>query len=454
MPLRPGRQAWAVWAVGLAAYTIAVLHRTSLGVAGLDAQDRFHIGAGTLASFAVLQLLVYAGLQVPVGLLLDRFGSLRLVVSGGLIMAVGQVVMATADGVGGAVLARVLVGAGDAMTFISVLRLVPRWFPTRRVPIVTQLTGLVGQAGQVLSAVPLAALLAGPGWTTAFLGAAGAGVLVAVVAFAALRDTPERKISSGAPITMRRLGADLAGAWRHPGTRLGLWSHFTTQFTGTVFALMWGFPFLVAGEGLDRETASSLLTLFVLVGMAAGPLIGVLVQRHPLRRSWLVLGIIAINAGAWGLVLAWPGRAPLPVLVVLVMALGTGGPGSMIGFDYARTFNPASRLGAATGVVNVGGFVASLVTIEIVGLILDARTGGQHDYGIDDFKIAMSVQYLIFAIGLVAILRNRRLARRHLAAEGVVVRPLREVLAERRGLAASRAVKAKTLTSDRSGGHE
>jgi len=59
---------------------------------------------------------------------------------------------------------------------------------------------------------------------------------------------------------MRRLGADLAGAWRHPGTRLGLWSHFTTQFTGTVFALMWGFPFLIAGEGLDRETASSLRT--------------------------------------------------------------------------------------------------------------------------------------------------------------------------------------------------
>ena len=87
MPLRPGRRAWAVWAVGLAAYIIAVLHRTSLGVAGLDAQDRFHIGAGALASFAVLQLLVYAGLQVPVGLLLDRFGSLRLVVSGGLIMA-------------------------------------------------------------------------------------------------------------------------------------------------------------------------------------------------------------------------------------------------------------------------------------------------------------------------------------------------------------------------------
>jgi MFS family permease len=444
MTLRPGGRAWAVWSVALAAYIMAVLHRTSLGVAGLDAQGRFDIGAGALASFAVLQLLVYAGLQVPVGLLLDRFGSLRLIVTGGVVMAAGQALMATTHAIEGAALARVLVGAGDAMTFISVLRLVPQWFPARRVPVLTQVTGLVGQAGQVLSAVPLAALLAGRGWTTAFLGAAGAGVFIAVAALAALRDTPDRRILHGETVTMRRVGRDLAQAWRHPGTRLGLWSHFTTQFTGTVFALMWGFPFLIAGEGLRRETASTLLTLFVLVGMAAGPLIGVLVQRHPLRRSWLVLGVVGVNAAGWGLVLAWPGRAPLPVLVLLILALGLGGPGSMIGFDYARTFNPPNRLGTATGVVNVGGFVASLVTIELIGLILDARTGGRADYGIGDFKIALAVQYLIGAAGLVGILRTRRLARRRMAEEGVVVRPLREVLAQRRRLAPRPVVKAET----------
>ncbi|GAB2619051.1 MFS transporter [Paractinoplanes abujensis] len=443
MPLRPSARAWTVWAVGLAAYIVAVLHRTSLGVAGLDAQHRFGIGAGALASFAVLQLLVYAGLQVPVGLLLDRFGSLRLVVSGGVLMAAGQAIMATTDHVGGAVLARILVGAGDAMTFISVLRLVPQWFPARRVPVLTQITGLAGQAGQVLSAVPLAAMLAGPGWSTAFLATAGAGVFVAVAAFLALHDTPERRITVGAAITMRQVGHDLSSAWRHPGTRLGLWTHFTTQFTGTVFALMWGFPFLIAGQGLPQETASALLTLFVLVGMAAGPMIGLLVQRHPLRRSWLVLGVIAANAGGWGLVLAWPGHAPMPVLVVLIVALGLGGPGSMIGFDYARTFNPPSRLGTATGVVNVGGFVASLLSIELIGLILDARTGGGATYDIADFKVAMSVQYIFMIVGVAGILRTRRLARERMAAEGIVVRPLREVWADRRGLAIARKEKAK-----------
>ncbi|MEV0901032.1 MFS transporter [Actinoplanes sp. NPDC049802] len=437
MPLRP----WAVWAAGMAAYIVAVLHRSSIGVAGLDAQERFGVGAGALAVFAVVQLLVYAGLQIPVGLLLDRFGSLRLVLSGALLMAAGQTLMAFTDGLSGAITARVLVGAGDAMTFISVLRLVPHWFPARRVPLLSQLTGIMGQIGQVLSAVPLAAVLAGAGWTSGFLGAAGAGLFVSITVVIALRDTPERRINNGHPMSWQRLGTDLGSSWRHPGTRLGLWAHFTTQFTGTVFALMWGVPFLIAGEGLSRSTAGALLTVFVVTGMAAGPVLGLLTQRYPLRRSQLVLGIVAANMGAWALVIAWPGRAPLPVLVLLVVALGLGGPGSMIGFDFARTFNPPSRLGTATGVVNVGGFVASLITIQLIGLILDARTGGGTDYHIDDFKVAMSVQFLVAAVGVAGILRTRRLARRR---EGIVVRPLRSVLAERRGADADRKVEAGT----------
>ena len=413
MALRP----WAVWAAGLAAYTVAVLHRSSLGVAGLDAQERFGVGAGALAVFAVVQLIVYAGLQIPAGLLLDRFGSLRLVLAGAALMTAGQTLMAFADGLSGAMVARVLVGAGDALTFLSVLRLVPHWFPAERVPVLTQLTGIMGQSGQVLAAVPMAAVLAGSGWTDAFLGAAAAGLFVALVALAALRDTPERRINSGTSMSWQQLGTDLGSSWRHPGTRLGLWAHYTTAFTGAVFALMWGVPFLIAGEGLSRSAAGALLTVFVVTGMVAGPVLGLLTQRHPLRRSRMVLGIVAIIMIAWAVVIAWPGRAPLPVLVLLVVALGLGGPASIIGFDFARTFNPPSRLGTATGLVNVGGFVAALVTIELIGLILDIRTGGSNDYHIDDFRVAMSVQFLVAAVGVAGILRTRRLARRRVAAE-------------------------------------
>jgi hypothetical protein len=77
-----------------------------------------------------------------------------------------------------------------------------------------------------------------------------------------------------------------------------------------------------------------------------------------------------------------------------------------------------------------------------IGLVLDARTGGTATYDIGDFKVAMAVQYLIGAVGLVGILRTRRLARQKLAEEGIMIRPIREILAERRGLARSGSAKA------------
>ncbi|MBW8486650.1 MFS transporter [Actinomadura sp. PM05-2] len=404
-----------VWGTGVAAYVVAVLHRTSFGVAGLDAVHRFDASAGILATFTVLQLLVYAGLQIPVGLLLDRVGARAMVVAGALVMAAGQGLLAVATSVPAAVAARVLVGAGDAMTFISVLSIAVRWFPGRQIPLVTQLTGLLGQLGQVLSAVPLVALLHGPGWTAAFGSAAALGALVGVLALAVLREPPHAPPRPKAP-SLRDVGRDLADAWLHPGTRLGLWTHFVTQFSANTFALMWGYPYLVSGQGLSPAAASTLLTVFVLATVVAGPIVGRLVGRYPLRRSRVVLGITAIVVAAWTVTLAWPPPAPGWLLTLLVVCVALGGPGSMVGFDFARTFNPAHRQGTATGIVNVGGFVASLVTILLIGVVLDALSPGK-EFTPAAFRAAWTVQALIWAIGVAGVLRTRRLARRVLAAE-------------------------------------
>ncbi len=425
------RLAWLVWTVGLAAYLVGVMHRTSFGVAGLDAAERFGASPAALSGFVVLQLLVYAALQIPVGLLLDRFGARRLVAVGALTMAAGQLLLAVTTGLPLAVAARVLVGAGDALTFISVLSVVTAWFPARRVPVMTQLTGLLGQLGQVLSAVPLAALLHGPGWTPAFVSAAALGVAVAVAVLIVVRDRPP-----GAPAPPPGAGPaevldGLARSWREPGTRLGLWTHTGTQFSGMVFALLWGVPYLVAGQGMSPGAASALLALLVGVGLVAGPVFGEFTARHPLRRSWLVLAVIAATALVWTVVLLIPPPAPRPLLVLLVVVLALGGPASMIGFDYARTFNPQDRRGAAVGIVNVGGFTASLLVAFGIGVVLSAVGSG--GYSPEAFRAAWTVQYAVWGLALVGVLIARRRARRKMAAEGVVVPPLREVLARRRG---------------------
>ncbi|GAA1916371.1 MFS transporter [Arthrobacter gandavensis] len=427
------RGAWLVWGAGVFAYMVAVTQRTAFGVAGVEATERFSATASVLSIFTVVQLVVYAGLQIPVGMLVDRFGPRLLIAAGAVLMFAGQFQLAVAESVGAGIAGRSLVGAGDALTFISVLRLLPAWFPAPRIPVLTQWTGIIGQLGQIASAIPFAFALHALGWNTAFISAAALSVLAFVLALAFVRNQPGNAVR--VPRSTHD-GGSLAAAWRQPGTRLGLWTHFTIQFPGTVFVLMWGYPYLVSAEQVSPAEASLLMTFFVAVAIVCGPWLGSWVGRHPLRRSTMVLLIAAAMACAWLVVMFWPGPAPVWVLAGLVAVLAIGGPGSMIGFDFARTYNPSTRLGTATGIVNIGGFVASLVSMYLVGLVLDVllNTGfsGGNLYDLAAFRIALAVQFLVMGVGVAGILRSRRRVRSAMADDGLRLPPLREALARER----------------------
>lgn len=429
------KRAWLVWGVGIFAYLIAITHRTSFGVAGLVATERFGATAAALSAFTVIQLVVYAVLQIPVGMMVDRFGPRIMIATGAALMAVGQLQLAAATAIPGGVVGRIFVGAGDAMTFIAVIRLIPLWFPTRRVPILTQMTGQLGQIGQLISIAPFAFVLHAFGWSPAFVGLAALGVLACVLSAALLRNAPAGTVAPVIRNGMKETAADLATAWRQPGTRLGMWSHFATQFSGTVFVLTWGYPFLVSGQGLDTSTASVLLSLFVVVGIACGPFLGSWVGKHPLRRSTMVLMVTVAIVAVWAAVLLQTGPSPLWLLVLLILVLALGGPASMIGFDFARTFNPSHRVGTATGIVNVGGFFAALVTMYMVGLVLDLLNGAGFSkdglYSLDAFRVAFSFQFLVLGIGIAAVIRTRRKVRISMAERGETVPPLRVALADR-----------------------
>jgi sugar phosphate permease len=431
------RRSWLIWGVALFAYIVAVMQRTSLGVSGIEAAHRFEVSASVLSSLAVVQLIVYAALQIPTGVMLDRVGPKALIAVGAVLMLAGQITLALAPSIGIAILGRILVGAGDALTFISVIRLLASWFRGRILPQVSQWTGNIGQLGQVLSALPLSLLLHRYGWQPAFLSAAALSLVAAALVVVLLSNgrpttrltdvpTPDRAASW--PAAVRQLRESLA----RPGTQLGFWSHFVTQSSGTVFSLLWGFPLLTAGLGYSSGAASGLLALIVLAGVVSGPMLGILTARFPLRRSNLVIGIVAMIGVTWSTVLIWPGHPPSWLVVTLVVVLGIGGPGSLIGFDFARTFNPMRSLGSANGVVNVGGFLASFVMMYLIGLVLDlentARVAGgavSDVFGWESFRIALLVQYLVIGTGVVFLLRARKRTRLRLHAdEGIEVAPL------------------------------
>ena len=419
----PGWRAWAIWSVGVAAYVLAITNRTSLGAVGVEAADRFQADASTLALFAVVQLAVYGGMQIPVGVLLDRYGSRPIITAGMLLMAAGQLTMALSPSIGIAIVARVLLGAGDAAVFPAVLRLVATWFPAQRGPVMVQFTGIIGQAGQLIALVPVAALLHATTWSITFGSIAGLGLLFTILVWLIVRNNPAESgpdVSVNTDTGVVRVvtsaidtGVGIRAAWAHPGTRLAFWSHFTTPFAGTVFVLLWGMPFLTAGEGLTTAHAAGIISIYVVAGMILGPIIGDLSRRLPNHRSLaLVLPAVGVQMAAWIAVIALPGPAPDWLLWVLAIALATGGPASMIAFDHARTHNPAHRLSTATGVTNAGGFIAALIAVFVIGLLLDAQGAGTPDtYTLDAFRVAFLTPIPLWILGVVFILIERKRTR-------------------------------------------
>jgi hypothetical protein len=216
----------------------------------------------------------------------------------------------------------------------------------------------------------------------------------------------------GPSLSLAQVRHSLAASWSHPGTRLGFWMHFSTQFSATTLTLLWGYPFFVRGEGRSPATAGLLLTVVVVAVMFAGPVLGWLVGAHPWHRSTAVLTIVASIVTVWTVVLLWPGNAPLGLLVLLAAVTGVGGPAAMIGFDLGRTSNPAERLASASGIINQGGFLASLLLVVAIGLILDWRTPGHSTlYTPEAFRWAMSAQYVLWGLGLTQVWRYRRRTR-------------------------------------------
>jgi MFS family permease len=424
------RRAWIVLSVGVVAYIVSVMQRTSLSVAAIDATERFGVSAAALSSLAFAQLVVFAGMQIPAGVLLDRFGPRTMLAVGAAVMALGQVTLALAPTIEVAVVGRILLGAADATSFISVLRLTVMWFSPSRVPIMTQAIGVVGGAGQLLSTFPLLALLHLRGWTAAYLSAASLSVLVAVVVVAIVRRGPNDP--QPVPAAPGEALEKLKDALSRPGTRLGFWSQYVAGGSANMFGMLWGFPFLSVGLGYGPSIAASMLVLTIATTVIIGPVFGAITARHPLRRSAVVLSVVTAMGVVWALVLAWPGAPPFGLVVLLVIVTSVGGSASVIGLDFARTFNDSRSQGSAAAFAIVGAFTASLTMMLAIGLILevlDRAQGGSGNpaelYSLDSFRIAFLIQYPIVAVGIVFFLRARRQTRKRLhEEEGIVVGPL------------------------------
>lgn len=396
---------WWVWAVGGSFYFVAVFHRMALGVAGLTAEHHLHVDKGALASFTAVQFLVYLGMQIPAGLAADRIGPRRTLAAGLAFMAVGETLFSLAHGLGLGLLGRALVGVGDALVFLNILRLTHAWFPPEMGALLATLTGMVGALGQLIGTVPLQWSLDHLGWTATFAGSGAITAALIAVSLTAIRDRPPGAPSAAhaahqhAPVL-----TTIRDAWRRPGTQHGFWIHLGLFAPFQVIGALWGVPFLVQGEGLSKSTAATYLLLLVVAFAAAGPVVGWLAGHRVRRQNRVVLVLATILLVTWAVILLWPGgHVPHPLLLAGFVLCGATAPAGMVAFDVGRRENPAHAAGSATALVNCGGFLGAVVCLELTGLLL-----GSGDASGARFQHALLPMLILSAL---ALTQSARLAR-------------------------------------------
>jgi MFS family permease len=374
------RGAWLVWGLAASFYFVALFHRMSLGVASLEATHRFGVGTGALAAFSAVQLGLYLLMQVPAGLGADRIGPRRMLAVGLACMAVGEVTFGLSTSMALGLAGRALVGIGDAFTFLNVLRLADSWFPVGRYALVAGLTGLAGALGQIVTTIPLGIALGGLGWSGTFVGTGVLTALLVVLCLAVLRDRPAGPDGDGRqrpPARHEGILRTLRLAAAQPGTRHGFWVHFGLMGPFVTMTALWGYPYLVRGQGLAPGEARAWLLVTVAVYALGSPAIGLLAARRPERRPAVLAGVAAALAACWALTLLWPGERPPGALAFAAFTLtGLAGAAALLAFDLAREGGPVHRAGSASGLVNTGGFLAAVAAEIAIGLLLAQHGAG------------------------------------------------------------------------------
>ena len=280
------------WLTGALFFFYAWVLRVAPSVMVEELMRDFAVGAAVLGHLSAAYFYGYAGMQIPVGVLLDRFGPRRLMTVAALVCAGGCVLFATGETLAAATVGRFLIGASAAFSLVGAMAIAGQWFRPDRFALLSGLAMALGMAGGVFGQAPLRLAVEATDWRTTTLLLAGAGALLAVAAWATVRD---RWRGSGG------LGNVLCGlgvVFRHRQTWLIALAGLATSAPLLGFAGLWGVPFLEAAYGLPRTSAATLTsTMFAGWGFGA-PSFGWLSDRIGRRKAPLLIGLTLQSAGA------------------------------------------------------------------------------------------------------------------------------------------------------------
>ncbi len=398
--------AFLVWGMGAVLYFLAFFQRVTPAVITKELMAEFAIGAAALGNLSAFYFYTYVGIQIPTGLLVDRFGPRRILTLGAAVSALGTLAFALAPTYALAGLGRLLVGASVGVAFVAMLKLAAHWFAPSRFAMLSGLSLFIGILGAIGAGAPLRIAADVFGWRSAMLGGAVVSALLCVATWFIVRNDPSERgyASHAAPHPPASGPSVFAGLRTVLGYRnVRLLFFVAGGFTAPMltFAGLWGVPFLTTHYGLATTQAAMVTSATLLAWGVGGPVFGALSDRMR-RRKPIYLFSLLVSIVGWSVVWLVPGL-PLALLIATMLLTGFFSGSVIIAFAWAKESTPGHLAGTTSGVANMGNMIGGMIMQPAVGWVLDrlwsgATIGGMRVYEFGAYRAGLSLMLVWLAV--------------------------------------------------------
>lgn len=386
---------WFIWSIGALFYGYEFFLQVSPGVMVPDLMRSFSATAEQLGTLSAIYFYAYACMQIPVGVLMDRFGPRRLLFFAAITCALGCFIFASSDTLAIAKIGRLLIGLGSSFAVVGTLTIAANWFPLNRFALATGIMVTIGMLGATCGEEPLAMLVEKVGWRETLFILAGAGIVITILIGLIMRDHPKQKISN---INSASKPHSFTGLKRVLTSRTN-WMvalYGGLMFAPTsAFAALWGVPYLMRLYDMPRPHAAGLISL-VFIGWAIGsPLFGWLSDRIGRRKPIMYLGSLGALI-SFLMIVYDPYVVSQNMIGFVLLAFGLFSSGFLPAFTIIREINPPEARSTALGFMNTINMIGGALAQPLIGWFLDLHWAGDMDngariYSLHSFHVALMV---------------------------------------------------------------
>jgi MFS family permease len=360
-----------------------------------------HVGAYWLGIISGSFFIAYTLLQIPAGMVFDRFGARMALLIPLVVCVIGALLFGMAQNVFVSILGRLLLGGGSAFAFVGTLVVASDVFPQKNYGLWVGVTHVMAALGALGGQLPLLYLEHLCGWRGAIYGLVVFAILVGVLIwFTVDYPCPKEKLDASGKKMPFWSGvlwvAKKSQTWCVAGYACFLWAPLA------VFASLWGVPFLV-DKGFSTTIAVRIIA-FMWLGLAMGaPLVGwlsdCLGRRRPFLLACALLGLIA-----FGVVVYYP-HLSLGAMIFFVFLAGMSAAGQALTFAVVRDQTQTATKAVAMGFNNMAVAISGALFQPLVGKLLQSTWQGnyRHDapvYSTASYHIALSVIFIGFLVAI------------------------------------------------------